>query len=107
VKIKGIIKTGSGESSYWMPTYIPWLFPGTVNIKLYGKKPPIVWEQLIDTHYGKPCKISTCKINGVDAFIIFPPLGKEHKGKIEIGAIFKIRDKFNLKDNDVVEIEFL
>lgn len=107
MRIKGIIKSGSGESSQWMPTYIPWLFPGTVNLKLQGKKPPTVWTTIINTHYGKPCKISPCKINGFDAFIVFPPLGKEHKGKLEVGATFKIRDRFNLKDGDSIEVEFL
>lgn len=107
MKIKGIVKSGSGESSQWMPTYIPWLFPGTVNLKLERKKPSTVWTKIIDTHYGKPCKTAPCKINGIDAFIVFPPLGKENKGKLEVGATFKIRDRFNLKDGDSVEIEFL
>lgn len=107
MKIKGTIKSGSGESSQWMPQYIPWLFPGTVNVKLQGKRPAINYTRLIDTHYGKPCKTAPCKVNGIDAFIVFPPLAKEHKGKIEIGATFKIRDKFNLKDGDQIEIEFL
>jgi len=107
VKIKGTVKQGSGESSQWMTTYIPWLFPGTVNLKLEGKKPPTVWTEIIETHYGKPCKIAPCKINELDAFIIFPPLGKEHKGKVEIGATFKIRDKFNLADGDQVIVEFI
>lgn len=107
VKIKGIIKSGSGESSQWMPKYLPWLFPGTVNIKLQGKHPAINYTNIIETDYGKPCKTAPCKVNGADAFIVFPPLAKEHKGKIEIGATFKIRDKFNLKDEDQLEIEFL
>lgn len=107
VKIKGIVKTGRGESSQWMPIYLSWLVPGTLNLKLQGKISTIKWTKIIDTHYGKPCKICPCKINGVDAFLIHPPLGKENKSKVEIGAVFKIRKKFNLQDNDIVEIEFL
>lgn len=107
MKIKGFIKSGSGESSQWMLTYIPWLFPGTLNVKLYSKRPVINYTSIVDTHYGKPCKTAPCKINGVDAFIVFPPLAKNHKGKIEIGAVFNIREKFNLKDGDQVIIEFL
>jgi CTP-dependent riboflavin kinase len=107
VKIEGIVKKGCGGSSRWMLTYIPWLFPGTLNLKLKNKKPAISWVQIIDTHYKKPCKIAPCKINGVDAFIIFPPLAKEHEFKIEIGAFFKIREKFNLQDGSQVIVEFI
>lgn len=107
MKIKGIVNSGSGESSQWMPKYIPWLFPGTVNLRLQGKKPSITYTKIIDTHYGKPCKTAPCKVNGVDAFIVWPPLGKENRGKVEIGATFKIREKFNLENGDLIEIEFL
>jgi len=107
VKIKGIVNSGRGESSQWMPKYIPWLVPGTVNLRLQGKKPPITYTKIIDTHYGKPCKTAPCKVNGEDAFIVWPPLGKENKGKVEIGATFKIREKFNLENGDIIEIEFL
>jgi len=106
VKIKGIVKKGSGESSQWMPTYIPQLFPGTLNLKLQEKKPVVAWVEVIDTHYGKPCKVAPCKINKHNAFIIWPPLAKDHKFKIEVGATFKIREKFNLQDGDSVIVEF-
>lgn len=106
MKIKGIVKKGSGDSSQWMPTYIPWLFPGTLNLRLQGKKPPLIWTQIIETAYGNPCKIAPCKINGYDAFIILPPMVRETRSKIEVGATFKIRKKFNLQDGDEVTIEF-
>jgi len=114
VKIKGICFKGSGESSQWMPKYIPWLYPGTLNIKLQVPKPKIQWEQIIDNHYSKErpdrchdIKIAKCKINNEDAFVVLPPCAKEHKKlNVEIGATFKIRDKFDLKDGDEVEIEF-
>jgi hypothetical protein len=104
--IKGTVQSGQGESSQWMPDYIPWLIPGTLNIRLYEKRPPIEYFESINTHYGKPCKIAKCKINNVEAFIILAPLGKEHKGKVEIGAKFNIRERFNLFDGDEVIINF-
>ena len=106
VKIKGTVKKGSGESSQWMLTYIPRLFPGTLNLRLQSKKPLIYYTEIIETNYGHPCKIAPCKINNEDAFIIFPPLGKEHKGKIEIGATFNIRKRFNLEDGNQVIVQF-
>jgi CTP-dependent riboflavin kinase len=106
VKIKGTVKSGSGDSSQWMPVYLPWLFPGTLNVRLEGKKPPLHWIQTIDTHYGNPCKIAQCKINGESAFIILPPMVRETRSKIEIGATFKLREKFNLQDGDQITVEF-
>lgn len=115
VKIKGICFKGSGESSQWMPKYIPWLFPGTLNVKLEMPKPTINWEEFIDNHYAEvrpdrchQIKIAKCKVNGEDAFIVLPPCAKEKKKlNVELGATFKIRDKFNLQDGDQVEVEFL
>lgn len=105
MKIKGFAHKGSGESSVWMPRYIPYLYPGTLNLKLEGKKPLITYTEEIDTDYGKPCKVAPCKINGEDGFVVWPPLAKERKSRIEIGATFNIREKFNLKDGDSVIIE--
>jgi CTP-dependent riboflavin kinase len=107
VIIKGTVHSGCGESSDWMKIYVPWLVPGTLNVRLHEKRPIITYLSLIDTHYGSPCKLAKCKINNVDAFIILAPLGKEHKGKVEIGAKFNIREKFNLNNGNEVEITFL
>lgn len=108
-KIKGTVMSGSGESSKWMPTYIPWLYPGTLNVQLETKKPPITYFHSILTHYKEGTKsahVGNCRINGVDAFIVFPPLAKNRNRRIELGANFNIREKFNLKDGDKIIIEF-
>ena len=107
VKINGAVYAGFGQSSQWMPMYVPWLYPGTLNIGLVSKKPIIHYFTTIDTHFGRPCKIARCKINGVDAFIIFPPMAKDNRGRIEIGSEFNLRDKFSLTNGDIVEIEFV
>jgi CTP-dependent riboflavin kinase len=110
VKIKGTVMSGGGESSKWMPTYIPWLYPGTLNLQLEEKKPSITYFQSIPTHYKEGTRsayVGNCRINGVDAFIIFPPLAKNRKRRIELGATFNIRERFNLKDGDQIIVEFI
>ena len=110
MKIKGIVTSGGGESSKWMPEYIPWLYPGTLNVQLESDKPEVDYFISIQTHYknGTRCaKIANCKINDIDAYIIMPPLGRKNKRFLELGATFKIREKFNLQDNDEIIIEFI
>ena len=111
VKIKGTVMSGGGESSKWMPRYIPWLHPGTLNVQLEEKKPKdIEYFDIIETHYKngtRPAKVGRCKINDVDAYIVFPPLAKERKRRIELGATFSIREKFDLKDGDQIIVEFI
>ena len=105
--ITGKIVSGVGESSEWMPKYISWLYPGTLNVYL---ELPIdhnfKWIKIIDTHYKKPAKIASCLINAEEAFIILPPLANKikHPNLIEIGASFNIRKRFNLNNNDLVTL---
>lgn len=110
VKIKGTVMSGGGESSKWMPVYIPWLYPGTLNVQLDEKKPSIKYFQSVPTHYKEGTRsahIANCRINGVDAFIVFPPLAKNRKRRIELGATFSIRERFDLKDGDQIIVEFI
>jgi CTP-dependent riboflavin kinase len=87
--------------------YLPWLYPGTLNIVLTSKKPTIEYFDKIDTHYGRPCKIANCKINGELAFIVLPPMANDRKRYVEIGAEYNLRNRFTLVNGDTVEIEFL
>lgn len=111
MKIQGTVISGLGQSSQWMPKYIPWLYPGTLNIKLRQDKPKIQYYEIINTHYGKPVQIARCKINDDPAFIILPPLAplQEIGGiahLVEIGANFNLRNHFNLRNGSTVWIEF-
>ncbi len=111
IKIKGTIKKGYNASSKWMPKYIDWLFPGTLNVELQEDKPEIKYFKSIDTEFNYPVKIAKCKINNELAYIILTPLGpKSNIGGlprfVEISATFNIREKFNLKDGDSVIIQF-
>jgi CTP-dependent riboflavin kinase len=104
----GTVASGSKYSSKWMPKYIPWLYVGTLNVKMDSVIPEIVWEQEIETHYGQPCRIARCKINGVNAFLINPPeVGIDPPRYLaEIGSKFGLRNVLNLKDGSRVVIRF-
>ena len=106
--LTGKVNSGFGESSGWMPEYIPWLFPGTLNIRLDREySDEFNWIYIIETSYESPVKIAACQINNLDAFIIKPPLAPPTKssGLIEIGCQEKLRDKLNLKNGDTVQIK--
>ena len=108
-KYWGLVSSGSGDSSTWMPTYIPWLRPGTLNVKMEVQIPEIAWEKEIETHYEEPCRISRCKINGINAFLINPPKVGINPPRYlaEIGSDVKLRDVLKLNNGSRVSIEFL
>ena len=106
VKIIGSAKRGANCSTKWMPKYLPWLFPGTLNLLLRQNQPKINWHTYVETEFGNPVKVADCLINNEPAFIVFPPRAIYHPRKIEIGAKFKIREKYNLADGDSIEVTF-
>lgn len=105
-QFKGIVTSGYGSSSEWMVKTLPELYPGTLNLKVIGKKPEYNYNSIIrDVTYNLDVKLTKCKINGLDAFMVLPPMVKEKKSFAEIAAKFNLRDQFNLVDGDVVIIE--
>jgi CTP-dependent riboflavin kinase len=84
----------------------PFLFPGTLNIKLSKNKPFVVYTHEILIKRGV-CKVAECKINNLDAFIILPPTATLDSSYVEIGYKENLRNLLNLKDGDQVIIEFL
>jgi len=107
-KYRGTVTSGTRNSSKWMPRYLPWLKPGTVNIKMDAEIPEIAWEKSIETHYGQPCRVARCKINNVDAFLINPPeVGIDPPRYLaEIGSKLVLRNIFKLHDGSRVSIKF-
>jgi CTP-dependent riboflavin kinase len=107
-KYFGTVVSGTQNSSKWMPKYLPWLRPGTVNVKMDAQIPEISWEQEIETHYEQPCRIARCKINNVDAFLINPPeVGIDPPRYLaEIGSKFGLRNMLKLRDGSRVVIRF-
>jgi CTP-dependent riboflavin kinase len=108
MKIIGYICEGAKKSSKWMKKEnpFPFLYPGTLNIKLNSKKPFIKYIDEISLKRGV-CKIAKCKINDISAFIILPPTATLGNNYVEIGHKENLRNLFNLKTNDQVIIEFL
>ena len=107
-KYWGIVSSGSGSSSTWMPKYFPWLRPGTLNVKIETEIPEINWESQIETHYGQPCRVARCKINGINAFLINPPeVGIDPPRYLaEIGSKLKLRDVLKLGNGSRVNVRF-
>lgn len=114
LELNGIVSPGKGESTIWMPRYLPNLYPGTLNIKLFKPRPKISWAKTYKTDINsKPLYIHPCRINGIDAYMIAPPMATSKNPKkdvknpylIEIGHEKRLRDILNLKDNDTVRIE--
>jgi CTP-dependent riboflavin kinase len=104
----GTVSSGSQNSTKWMPSHFPHLFPGTVNIKLDIPMPKIAWEQELETHYEGPCRIARCKINGTKAYLINPPnVGIDPPRYLaEVGSEIKLRNLLKLKDGSRVAIRF-
>jgi CTP-dependent riboflavin kinase len=104
----GIVEDGGKSSTKWMPVYIPWLFPGTMNVRMDEQIPEIAWYEEIKTHYEQPCRIARCKINGMNAYLINPPEISTDPPQYlaEVGHEEKLRDKLNLKNGDRVSIWF-
>ena len=108
MKILGYVCEGAKKSSKWMSkeNTFPYLFPGTLNIKLEKQKPKINYFFEISLKRGI-CKIANCKINNIDAYIILPPTATLDHNYVEIGHKDSLRKLLNLKTNDQVIIDFL
>ena len=119
--LKGKVKSGMNNLSYWMErleTYYTEktgikLFPGSLNIEL--EEDFILPSEVIrleKEEYGGTVSLSIlpCKIFGRKAFIIRTDKNATGKGDhplniIEVATDVKLRDYYNLKDDDIVEVE--
>lgn len=114
LELNGIVAKGKGESSNWMPRFLPDLFPGTLNVVLDKPRPKINWAKTYKTDINmKPLYVHPCKINGIKGYMIAPPMATSKNPKkdvknpylIELGHQKKLRDLLRLKDGDAVRIE--
>lgn len=119
--LQGKVTSGIGNFSYWMEKleghYLrktgTKLFPGTLNLKL--EQPYVLPDnpiRLEKEEYGGTVSVSIvpCKILGQPAYILRTDANEQERGHhakniIEIAAAMKLRDKFNLHDGDIVEVE--
>ncbi len=120
--LRGEIRTGVGNFSYWLDKLEPYytrktrmrLFPGTLNVHLtsgsYGA--PTNALRLEKEEYGGRVSVSIvpCKIAGRKAFILRPDTDAGKYGDpperiLEIATDINLRDTYKLKDGDIVEVE--
>lgn len=120
--LSGQIRTGKRNFSYWLDKLQPYytrktgvrLFPGTLNIHLTsGSYPtPANALRLEKEEYDGRVSVSIvpCKIFGRKAFILRPDTDTGKYGDppekiLEIATDVNLRDTYELKDGDIVEVE--
>jgi len=89
------------------------LFPGTLNVELIEPYTlPDDAIRLEGEEYGGTVSVNMvpCSIFGMKAFILRTDANEQGRGHhprtiVEIATEVKLRDRFNLKDGDIVEIE--
>ena len=123
VVLTGKVETGVGNFSYWIERlhehYLRKtgmsLFPGTLNVRLEeGYSVPADSPSLEGREYGGTVNvyIVPCRIFGERA-VILRPYAAEHgedpddRNIVEVACEVKLRDKYNLRDGDVVRVEVL
>jgi riboflavin kinase len=120
--LRGEIRTGVGNFSYWLHKLEPYytrktgmrLFPGTLNVHLTSGsyRTPTSALRLEKKEYGGRVSVSIvpCKIFGRKGFILRPDTDTGKHGDpperiLEITADVNLRDTYKLKDGDLVEVE--
>ena len=119
---KGKVKSGLGESYFWMKKakdifkrkYNMDVFLGTLNIELEEDIYLSKNNKIKPNEYGGNLDVflSECKINGYKGYIIRTeknntPLGDHPLNIIEVVSDISFRDKYNLKDDDIVDVLIL
>ena len=119
--LKGTVVSGVGNFGYWIgklhahykdKTGLD-LYPGTLNVQLRDPyEMPADRIRLEATEYGGTVSVNIvpCRIFGRQAFILRTDANEEGRGQhprtlVEIATDVKLRDTFNLKDGDTVEVE--
>lgn len=123
VKLRGKVVSGIRNFSYWIKKLQDYykkktgmkLYPGTLNIQLdepYNLPKKVI--RLEKEEYGGEVSVNIvpCKIFGRKAFVLRSDnieKGRSRIGRpktiIEIACDVGLREKYNLKDGDTVEIE--
>ena len=122
VKLRGEIRTGKNDFSFWMEKLSSYytqktginFFPGTLNVHLLNHKYyfPEDCIRLEKEEYGGIVSVSMieCQILGKDAYILRTDSDTGKHGHspeqiLEIATDTKLRDEFSLKDGEIVEVE--
>jgi riboflavin kinase, archaea type len=120
--LNGKIQSGKGDFSFWLEKLEPYytritglkLFPGTLNVHLIHQSYfiPTGCLRLEKEEYGGQVSVSMvpCKIFDRKAFILRTDVDDGKYGDppekiLEIATDVKLREIYNLKDGDIVEVE--
>jgi riboflavin kinase len=119
--LRGKVVSGMGNFSYWIEKLSDHyerktsmrLFPGTLNVEL--PEPYRLPEKVLrleGDEYGGTVSVNIvpCQILGRPAFILRTDANEQERGHhprtiVEVATDMKLRDHFQLRDGDVVEIE--
>lgn len=119
--LRGCVVSGMGNFSYWIEKLREHyrrktgmqFYPGTLNVRL--EEPYSLPERVIRLEareYGGTVSVNMvpCRIRGRHAFLLRTDANEAERGHhpktiVEIACDARLRDVFDLKDGDVVEIE--
>lgn len=124
MKLDGEVTTGLGKAAYFLSQdfytrefekncgFIP--FPGTLNIIVGEEYLPKIneiknnCENIIkpDTEFGAVKYIDAILNDSIKGAIVFPAKTTHEENYLEFISKNKLRDELNLKDGDIVSIEF-
>jgi riboflavin kinase len=119
VVLTGRVVTGVGNFSYWIERLKAHyrrktgmsLFPGTLNVRLeeqYSVPPNAL--RLEAEEYGGTVSVNIvpCRIFGERAVILRTDAAeRDSKTIVEVACEVKLRDKYSLRDGDLVQVEVL
>ena len=128
IVISGRVMSGMGEGSYYMSLedyrrqFVEKLgfnpYPGTLNLKI--PKEQMYFRKMLDEEDGiiisgfvsenrtfGDVKAFRCRIDGIEGAVVLPARSHYQADVLEVIAPVKLRERLNLKDGDVVEVEVI
>jgi riboflavin kinase len=118
--VSGRVRTGVGNFGYWIGKLADYyhaktgmqLYPGTLNVELDDPYAlPSNVTRLEASEYGGSVSVNIvpCTINGRRAFVLRTDSNEAGEGRhattiVEVASDVRLRDEFNLRDGDVVEL---
>jgi riboflavin kinase len=121
-RLRGRVVSGRGDFGHWIELLSEFyeqktgmrLYPGTLNLELPSEYSlPANVERLEAREYGGRVSVSIvpCRILNHPAFLLRTDQNEQGTGHhsrniIEIATDIRLRDTYQLRDGDMVEIEF-
>src|SRR4051794_19471237 len=119
--LRGRVVSGQGDFGFWIERLYPFyehktglrLYPGTLNLELTSPYalPPQVIRLEADEYGGRvSVRLVPCRVFGRQAFLLRTDenergTGHHPRNLIEIATDIRLRDAYQLEDDDWVEVE--